>query len=170
MDNYGIINLKTERRIFYMSKTNCDIQNAAVLGFAVEAVGDDNILFEYTGEDRDIIVPDGITIIGDSAFTDCEGIASVKLPESLTIIGEAAFKQCTHLKSITMPDSLTIIGESAFTDCINLTEIALPASIRTIGKFAFIKCKRLELCKVTKGSYAETHLHDHYPSIQIEYI
>ena len=75
------------------------------------------------------VVPDGVTSIGDYAFSVCTALTSITLPDSLTSIGDYAFYQCTALTSITLPDSLTSIGDSAFYRCTALTSITLPDSL-----------------------------------------
>ena len=42
-------------------------------------------------------IPDGVTTIGDSAFTHCYGLEGVAIPESVISIGEDAFQNCSSL-------------------------------------------------------------------------
>ena len=42
----------------------------------------------------DLVIPDGVTRIGDWAFRFCSGLTSVSIPESVTEIGELAFEGC----------------------------------------------------------------------------
>lgn len=63
-----------------------------------------------------IIIPDGITSIGDWAFSYC-GLESIEFPSSVETIGEFAFNYCTDMKSITFPSSVKTIGKEAFTGC-----------------------------------------------------
>ncbi len=76
-----------------------------------------NILIEI--EDGDIkngtvIVPEGVTRIGDVAFQGCTGLTAITLPESLTHIGYGAFRGCTGLTAITLPKGLVRIGKMDF--------------------------------------------------------
>jgi hypothetical protein len=41
-------------------------------------------------------------------------LQSVIIPDGVTVIGECAFENCTSLQSIIIPDSVTDIGEFAF--------------------------------------------------------
>ena len=85
--------------------------------------------------------------IGASAFDFLEGatrgITSVVIPNTVTIIEESAFSDCSALTSITLPASISEIKRSAFRRCTALTSINLPASIKTIGAYAFINCTAL---------------------------
>ena len=74
----------------------------------------------------EVTIPDYVTSIGKSAFSNCGGLTSITLPDSVTSIGTYAFSRCTGLTSITIPDSVTSIGDSAFKHCNGLTSITLP--------------------------------------------
>ena len=53
-----------------------------------------------------VVVPDGITQIGNSAFCDCSRISSITLPDSVKSIGVDAFYGCALLTSINIPEGL----------------------------------------------------------------
>ena len=72
------------------------------------------------------IIPDGVTIIGDYAFSACKNLTSIEIPNSVTTIGNMAFSGCSNLTSITIPNSVRSIGSRAFYRC--LTEIYVKAT------------------------------------------
>ena len=90
-----------------------------------------------------IKIPDGVTSIGVSAFNNCIKLTSIKIPDGVTSIGNAAFNNCTRLTSIEIPDSVTSIGNSAFVKCVSLTSLTIPNSVTSIGDFTFDKCESL---------------------------
>ena len=90
-----------------------------------------------------VIIPEGVTSIGDNAFYECENLTSVTIPQSVTSIGSGAFSYCKNLTSIAIPNSVTSIGNSAFDNCTNLTSIAIPNSVTSIGNSAFYNCTNL---------------------------
>ena len=71
----------------------------------------------------ELIIPDDVTSIGDSAFYGCTGLTSVTIDSNVTSIGGWAFYGCTGLTSVTIPDSVTSIGDSAFYGCKKLVEV-----------------------------------------------
>ena len=91
----------------------------------------------------ELVIPEGVTSIGNSAFQGCSSLSSITLPDSVTSIGNFAFDNCTSLASITIPDSVTSIGNFAFSGCSSLTSITIPDSVTSIGKDAFYGCSSL---------------------------
>ena len=53
-----------------------------------------------------VVLPEGLTSIGNYAFTSSSGLQSIKIPNSVTKIGTAAFKDCTNLVSIVINKNL----------------------------------------------------------------
>ena len=90
-----------------------------------------------------LVLPNGMTHIGDFAFADCNVLMPTTIPDSVTSIGDYAFSDCYRLTSFTIPDSVTSIGNSALAVCTQLTSITIPNSVKTIGSNAFSNCKKL---------------------------
>ena len=88
------------------------------------------------------IIPESVTSIGYSAFSDCS-FTSITIPNSVTSIGVNAFSGCRRLKSITIPNSITSIGNGAFSGCSSLTSVTIPESVTNIGAWAFYGCSNL---------------------------
>ena len=108
---------------------------------------------------KKVVIEDGVTSIGNDAFSNCSGLISITIPNSVTSIGESVFYYCTSLTTITIPDGVTSIGSSAFRDCTSLTTITIPNSITSIGEAAFGNCIRLTSITIPEsvtsiGNYA----------------
>jgi hypothetical protein len=86
------------------------------IGSSVTTIG--NGAFQGCTSLANIIIPNGVTSIGDNAFSG-SGLTGITIPNSVTSIGDWAFYGCTSLASITITDSVTSIGEHAFNGCTN---------------------------------------------------
>ena len=94
----------------------------------------------YIGTSAEMIIPDHVEAIKDSAFMGYDELTSIVIPSSITTIGACVFKNCKRLTSILIPNTITNIGENAFAGCDSLTSIMLPSSVVSIGKNAFSGC------------------------------
>ncbi len=105
---------------------------------------DGNVLKRYLGRDDSFDIPEGVTEIGEYAFSECCSLTSVNIPDSVTEIGEGAFGRCGSLESITIPKSVTKIANAAFWGCRSLKSVEIPESVTEIGEDAFRWCESLE--------------------------
>lgn len=111
----------------------------------IEETGEDRIVTGYAGDLPSVLViPAGVTVIGEEAFLEAEAIEEVILPEGVRAIGLAAFMSCTHLQTAALPETLKEIGMGAFCQCSALSRLDLPQSVEKIGMGAFGACTGLE--------------------------
>ncbi len=125
-----------------------------------------HIYSDENTEIKDLVIPNSVTRIGESAFYGCSGLTSITIPNSVTSIGDKAFSGCGNLvsveinsnailsKSYTSSSSLvnifgdqvqnyiigndvTTIGSGAFYGCSGLTSVTIPNCVTTIGASAF---------------------------------
>ena len=92
---------------------------------------------------ENVVIEEGVTSIGNSAFLTCEKLTSVTIPNSVTSIGIFAFESCYGLSTITIPNSVTSIGNYAYYNCKNLTSVTIGNSVTSIGRFAFNICDKV---------------------------
>jgi hypothetical protein len=85
------------------------------------------------------IIPDNVTNIGDTAFSDCTSLASVTIPDSVTSIGMWAFDGCTSLASVTFQGTI-------LPDDFNTNVNTFPGDLRD-------KFYALDQTKGTHGTY-----------------
>jgi hypothetical protein len=77
---------------------------------------------------RQVVINEGITYIGASAFSDCDNLVRVSLPESLTGIGAFAFTYCEKLSECELPSRLESIGQENFKRSA-IRSVTIPASV-----------------------------------------
>ena len=95
-----------------------------------------------------VILADGVTSIGNSAFKDCTNLVQTELPDSLASIGQSAFENCAKLTLTNLPDAVTSIKGWTFANCTNLALTELPDGILSIEQYAFSGCTELALTKL----------------------
>ncbi len=80
--------------------------------------------FAYSEKIKEIEIPEGVTYIGNSAFTGCKGLTSITLPNSLLYLSSGAFRE-TSLVSVMIPQSVISLGDGVFSFCYELKDITL---------------------------------------------
>ena len=100
------------------------------------------------------LIPEGVTLIGDNAFNNADGLTSITIPMSVETIGHSAFYNTAALISISFsPGSrLREIGPRAFYFAEALTAINVPAGVELIGYEAFAETLLLETVTFASGS------------------
>ncbi len=132
------------------------------------------------GTNTDIIISHNVTLIPDQAFVNNTTITSILIPNGVTSIGEYAFNGCSGLESIKIgannsayyssgdclieretnvlirgcnnsiiPNGVMSIGDSAFAGCSTLTSITIPEGVTSIGLGAFAGCTSLNNIKIS---------------------
>ena len=112
-----------------------------VVPVGVTEIGDD--VFSCNDGIRKVILPDGVRKIGSDSFCCCSGLSDIVLPGSLEEIGNSAFANCWNLQSVSLPEGIRKIGASAFAYCESLSGIVIPESVVEIGVGAFNGCDSL---------------------------
>lgn len=118
----------------------------------------DGIMYDKSGKslimcpnkkEGDVIIPEGVELLNESAFNDCENIESVTFPDSLVCICDithtisgCCFRNCSNLKRVMFNTSSTYIttltNHPLFSKCDSLEEIIVPESVKIIGKQVFM--------------------------------
>jgi hypothetical protein len=108
----------------------------------------DGVLTGYTGSRSAVIIPSGVTEIGQGVFRDKTNVISVKIPDTVRKIGKNAFKN-TAITGITIPASVEEIGVYVFDDCDSLTDINVNSSnshYKSVSGVLFNKTGTTLLC------------------------
>jgi len=115
---------------------------------------------------REVVLNEGLQVIGKEAFDCCKSLTSITFPstvisvdqsffrckslkkvvlnEGLQSIGWKSFSDCPSLESITIPSTVVEIGQAAFCSCINMKEVVFNDGLKKIGRASFSGCTSLE--------------------------
>ncbi|MBQ8101132.1 MAG: leucine-rich repeat protein, partial [Paludibacteraceae bacterium] len=85
-------------------------------------------------------------------YVNSKEIFELVIPEGVTKIGERTFRECAYLVSVKIPNTVTEIGERAFADCQRLWIAEIPESVVTIGKSAFFNVPHIRYNGPATGS------------------
>jgi hypothetical protein len=118
--------------------------------FTIEAIEIEDTEIKARNPGIKVIIKEGMTSIGEYAFTQCKQIIEVIIPASVTSICKYAFSRCDNLTTITLPDKLQSIEDSVFASCLKLKKIIIPENVTTIGNSAFRFCKDLHEINIPK--------------------
>lgn len=82
---------------------------------------------------QSIVLPKGITTIGDDAFSYNTSLTSIKIPNTVTSIGKRAFQGCTNLTSIEIPDTVSSnLSGTVFNGMNKLSTIELSSTSKNL--------------------------------------
>lgn len=98
-----------------------------------------------------LVIPEGISTIGDYVFQDYKTLAEIELPNSLRTIGASSFGGCEKLVITELPEGLISIGNYAFAGCTYIRQIKFPKALVSIGKAAFNRCSGIESIELQTG-------------------
>ena len=99
---------------------------------------------EISNRFYNIVLPDDLTTIGRRAFRHQSISGSLIIPEGVTWIGDQAFLECVNLTGIlSLPSTLRGISYMAFEGCKFTCELLLPQNLNSLGFRAFCQCSGL---------------------------
>lgn len=115
---------------------------------------DNNHLYLNGREVKDLVIPSGVTSIGQWAFYNCKSITSVTIPNSVTYIGKSAFGWCPNIAAVYISDmaawcGITFVsGDSnplyvahrIFLNGSEVKDLVIPSTVTSIGSAAFMWC------------------------------
>lgn len=105
-------------------------------------------LFAECSRLKNITINEGITIIGESAFSETV-IKKLVLPSTVIAVNDNAFAYCGQLEKAVLDERLDSIGYQAFMNTTSLSEISIPDKVEYIGSkcFSYSGIKNVKLPK-----------------------
>jgi uncharacterized protein YjdB len=99
---------------------------------------------------RNTIIPDGVTSIGEYAFSYCSNLTSITIPTSVISLQEGAFFG-TGLTSVSLPSTLKRMEFNALA-YTKISSITIPASVEYIEQSVLRACPNLTQITVESGN------------------
>lgn len=123
----------------------------------VTSIGD--YAFSYCSSLVSVAIGDSVTSIGSWAFNNCYCLLNVEIPNGVKSIADGLFYSCIELESVIIPNSVESIGADSFHNCSNLTSIEIPDGVTTIDEYVFYGCTNLAIDRIPDsvtsiGNYA----------------
>lgn len=146
----------SENKIGYRFFYKCEALQNVILPLGITDIG--NNAFQYCSGLTSIAIPSGVTFIGGSAFSGCSSLTSIDLPSGIKDIGSGTFTNCSSLTNIAIPSGVTFIGSFTFSMCSSLTSVNIPSGVTFIGSAAFMNCSSLSSIVIPS---VVTHIEDH---------
>jgi len=156
-----------ENGVLYVGKHLIDTNPKKISGtFTVKegTIAITQLAFDGCKDLTEVVLPDSVKYIGDSAFRDCDNLTKINLTDNITFLDFAAFDGCpleevyisknlktlepyvfrgTKITEVTIPESVEAIRYSAFQNCKGLTEVTIPETVKEIEDYVFLNCDNL---------------------------
>ena len=100
---------------------------------------------------REVVLNDGLRVIGKYAFYGCTALQTIAIPSTVTKIGSNAFSHCTSITKVVLNEGLTEICGGAFSNCKSLQSITTPSSVTELDTGVFIQCESLREVVLNEG-------------------
>lgn len=115
-------------------------------------IDDKGVLRSYSGEGKNVVVPQEVKALGDYAFSGHSEIKFLILPEGLERIGSYALSGCVSIESLKIPDSVTGIGGLAFAGCMHMKSLYLGDNLESLGRMSVCECGALNNIMVSEDN------------------
>ena len=110
----------------------------------------------YRENTKKLILQDGITAVGEEAFTKFVNLVEIQFPSKMKVIGNYAFKECSGIKELEIPKGVYRFGYSCFSDCSSLEKVSIgiayaKTSISPFDVGVFLRDNSLREISVAEG-------------------
>lgn len=112
-------------------------------------------LFNQIAALSKVAIPDTVTTLNYGVFYGT-GIKDITLPDNLTTLGPSLFSNCQLLEKVTVPSRITTLSYSVFANCYSLREVTFLGDIASIGNNCFQNCSHLDTVDLTNCTSVPT--------------
>ncbi|MDE6006966.1 MAG: leucine-rich repeat protein [Muribaculaceae bacterium] len=138
-----------------------------------------NLLDGCTGI-ASISLPNTLESINGYAFRNCTKLSEIVVPEGVTTVGEHCFENCTSLTSVSLPTTLKILENHLFNNCNKLESFVFQPTMETVKEHCFDQCLSLRNLRFEDGTspitlstvvsmFGDTPLEEMYVGRNIDY-
>lgn len=107
-------------------------------GYDYEIVENDVVLKKILSSKKEIMLPNGITVIDENALGGyLNNVVFIEFPYSVKEIKKGAFKDNKYIQKIKLNSNISTIEEGVFNDCSSLKEIIFSLTLKNIKSRAF---------------------------------
>ena len=117
-------------------------------------VGDGTQTFDRD-QITEIYISDGVTSVGNSAFSWYKNLRKAVVGNSVKTIGDSAFRQDENLTELTLGNSVEVIRGTAFGET-GLQELVLPSSLKSLWSMALYGMDQLENITISANETYQT--------------
>ena len=134
-------------------------------------------MFDQCTNLKEIAIPNGVSSIGEQAFTGCDALSSVyikdlsawcritfsDLASNPLVHGAKLYLDNKEVTELVIPEDITEIKNYAFYGCKSIIKVVIPDHVTSIGNSAFTGCDALSSvyikdlsawCRITFSDYA----------------
>ena len=100
----------------------------------------------YSSHLSTIDTGDGVTTIGNNAFSFSDYVSNIHIGKNVVSIGDKAFSNIAHMSPIDpieIPDNVQTIGSECFKNSFNIVEVKLGNGLTTLPDGVFSECSNL---------------------------
>lgn len=127
------------------------------------------------GGSTELIIPEGITAIRQSAFQSRTWITKVVLPDTIAPFSggstsNSAFRGCRSINEVELGNGINRIPESMFRECTSLTSIVIPPQVTYLHAWCFTSSGLTEMIIERQDGIVSNGYRDIIPSSCIVYV
>ena len=127
-----ILNFKSgrpQKSVYHRKIVVVFIGEANVTAFCILFIKNTQAVEKPVAQRTEIVLPAGVSEIGQSAFYGCSSLLSVVMPEAIEVVEEMAFYGCSKLKSLALGKQTRYVGDKAFANTARLTNLYCYATV-----------------------------------------